>query len=299
MPKKPIITSLVRELRATKNPLWLIKILYFVIKQQRTLELIYGGYCRLFYRPSPVFPCHEQSTLDWLLSEKKKLVIDELLSRQKLIEVYGASYRVALLPADFECARRQGICEEDQCLVIGEYGENSRIAYVTHEVCVVSEHYRHVPGVRHIHAIHRNGNPGEFLVTTGDGSKRLDLWSARDTEVRFVRGLKKRLAGFTAVVRVKDEFYFGTDFSSRPNFIVTLTGTKYFFPQKAYNRFVTDFYPYLDRYIVAMSCELAVAGGRKTVSIFDTTLRRFIYCEECSPEAEPSPLPLTLRPHET
>jgi hypothetical protein len=76
---------------------------------------------------------------------------------------------------------------------------------------------------------------------------------------------------------------------------------KYFFPQKAYNRFVTDFYPYLDRYIVAMSCELAVAGGRKTVSIFDTTLRRFIYCEECSSEAEPSPLPLPLNlgPHQT
>jgi hypothetical protein len=155
--------------------------------------------------------------------------------------------------------------------------------------------------VRHIHAIHRYGNSGEFLVTTGDSSKRLDLWSARDGELRFVKGLKKRLAGFTAVVRVKDEYYFGTDFSSRPNFIVTLAGTKYFFPQLAYNRFVTDFYPYLDRYIVAMSCELAVAGGRKTVSIFDTTLRRFIYCEECSSQADfsPRPLPVTFTPHET
>ena len=289
MTKKPMITSLVRKFRETKNPLFLIKILILVVRQQRTLELLYGGYCRLLYRPSPVHPCQDQPALHSILGDRRWGAIG-LVRRQQLIERYGSAYRVDLLPDDFECTRRQGVCEGDGGLVIGEYGENPRLAYVTDTACILSDHYRHVRGVRHIHAVHRYENPTEYLVTTGDGSKRLDMWFAGGAEIRFVRALKKRLAGFTAVVRVQGEYYFGTDYSSRPNYIVTLAGVKYILPQKAYNQFVTDLYAYLDRYIVVMTSDLEISGGRRTISVFNTIEKRFIHCEDCSAGEGPCPV---------
>jgi hypothetical protein len=87
------------------------------------------------------------------------------------------------------------------------------------------------------------------------------------------------MAGFTAVIRVNGEYYFGTDFSGRPNWIETMGGSRYFFPQKAYRLQVTDFHAFLDRYLLAFNTELLVVGGRKTLSIFDTLSRHFIYCE--------------------
>jgi hypothetical protein len=281
MTKKPMITSLVRKFRETKNPYFLIGILALIVKQQRTLELIYSGYCRLLYRPSPVHPCKDQPGLSSILSDTRWGAIG-LLSRHQLIERYGPRYQVGLLPDDFECTRRQGVCEADGCLVIGEYGEDSRLAYVTDKACILSDHYRHVRGVRHIHAVHRYEDPTQYLVTTGDGSKRLDLWFAGRAELKFVRALRKRLAGFTAVVRVRGEYYFGTDYSGRPNYIVTLAGTKYILPQKAYNQFVTDLYVYLDRYIVVMTTDLKVSGGKRTISVFDTIEKGFIHCDDCS-----------------
>ena len=44
------------------------------------------------------------------------------------------------------------------------------------------------------------------------------------SEVRYVRTLMKRLAGFTAAAEVGGEYYFGSDFSGRPNFIKVLGG---------------------------------------------------------------------------
>src|SRR5688572_13782896 len=130
MTKKPMITSLVRKFKETKNPLFLLKILILVVRQHRTLELLYGGYCRLLYRPSPIHPCQDQSALHSILSDRRWEAIG-LVQRHQLIERYCSAYRVGLLPDDFECTRRQGVCEGDGCLVIGEYGENPRIAYVT------------------------------------------------------------------------------------------------------------------------------------------------------------------------
>jgi hypothetical protein len=172
--------------------------------------------------------------------------------------------------------------------MIGEYGDDSRIAYLTQERCVISDHYRWVPGVRHIHAIHQYRHPGQYLVSTGDGSKRLDLWAVLKGKPRFMKPIRKNLAGYTAATKVKDEYYFGSDFSGRPNYIGTLDGRKYFFPRKAYKLFVSHFYPYLDRYIVAINSELPSAGARKALSVFDTVQQQFIFCDYCSrADAEP------------
>jgi hypothetical protein len=123
------------------------------------------------------------------------------------------------------------------------------------------------------------GDAEEFLVATGDGAKVLDLWVESRGEVRFVRRLRKYLAGFTAAARVNSEYYFGSDFSGRPNFIETLDGTKYFFPLRAYKLFVIAFYTFLDRYIVSVNRELKILGGRRTLSIFDAVEKTFVFCD--------------------
>lgn len=283
MTRRPDITAHVQEFRKTKNVLVLITIVTLVIRQRRTLELLYGGYCNLFHRPSPVCPCHNEGALSSILNEMSGRVHDDMLSRGRLIELYGADFKVSSLPDDFQGARCESICQEDGALIIGEYGEDSRIAYVTPESCVMSDYYRQVPGVRHIHSIERYGNAGELLVCTGDGSKLLDLWIASHGTMRFVRRLKRYLAGFTAAIKVNGEYYFGSDFSSRPNYIGTLGGAKYFFPHKAYNLFVTHFYAFFDRYLVSINSHVK-PGGRQTLSIFDTVNKTFVFCENCTAE---------------
>jgi hypothetical protein len=196
-----------------------------------------------------------------------------------LVELYDGKFDVRSLPPDFQGARRESVWEDEGSVVIGEYGEDCRVAYVTPGSCALSEYYRGEPGVRHIHAIEKFGEEGQFLVATGDRHKFLDLWGLSDGRPSFERRITRHLAGFTAAIRLNGEYYFGTDFSGRPNWIETLNGRRFFFPRKAYRLHVTDFYGLLDRYILSINTELVVVGGRKTLSIFDTVTQRFIYCD--------------------
>jgi hypothetical protein len=273
----------VQRFRETKNLSALLTALILVLKQRRTLELIYGAYCHLCHRPCPVRANEDEQGLIAVLRQKSALIPHRKLSRSRLIELYGGVYKVSQLPSDFQGARCEGVCQGDGFLIIGEYGEDSRIAYVTTESCIVSEYYRQVPGVRHLHSIVQGKTPGEFLVSTGDTCKFLDLWRLIDGRLTFIQRLRNRLAGYTAAARVSGEYYFGTDFSGRPNYIETLGRSKYFFPNKANRLYVAAFKIFFDRYIVAINTELGVVGERKTLSIFDTVGRRFIYCDYWSP----------------
>lgn len=277
-PKKLFITHYVQKFRETKSVLALLQALILVLKQQRALELIYGGYCHLFHRPSPVFPWGEGTELISILKQCES-VPHGILSRGGLIQRFGGAFKVDLLPHNFHSTRFESIWHDDRCLIIGEYGESSRIACVTPESCIISDYYLHVPGVKHIHSILSHGNSREFLVSTGDTRKFLDLWSAGNGKMNFVRRVSKRLAGFTATATVNGQHYFGTDFSSRPNFITTLEGKKFFFPEKAYKLYANGFQVFFDRFIVSINTELRMVGGRKTLSVFDTIQQRFIYCE--------------------
>jgi hypothetical protein len=284
MAKRPVITVQLQKFRETKNVVFLLRAVLLVMRQQRFLELLYGLYCNLFYRPSDLHTSEDQAALIAILKERSAWIPEVVLFRDQLVELYGGAFKIAELPPDFLLARRESVWLEGKRLIIGEYGENSRIACVTPESCVVSSYYRQVPGVRHIHAVEPYGDSGEFLVSTGDSCKFLDLWVVEDGKMSFVTRLSSRLAGYTAAARVNGEYYFGTDFSSRPNFITTLGGAQYFFPSKAYNLHVTSFHTYFDRYIVSINSELEVVGGRRVLSIFDTVTRRFIYCEDLTGE---------------
>jgi len=279
MAERANITSLLRDFRKNKDILALLRAITMIVRQRRTLETMYGIYCNLVYRPSRLSVCSDPGELASILAHREDFARPSRLTRQRLIELYGHEFDVASLPEDFRFARRQAVCRDGDRLIVGEYGEGSRIACVTARSCLVNSHYRSVTGVRHIHAILRYGESGELLIATGDGAKVLDLWSTSDGELRFVRRLQRFLAGFTAAARVNGEYYFGSDFSGRPNFIATMDGAKYFFPPKAYRRFVTAFFVFSDRYIVSVNKDLDSVGGVRTLSVFDTVEKQFVYCD--------------------
>jgi hypothetical protein len=273
------ITASANRFMKTKSPRALVELIAQIVREGRAIELLYGGYCSLRHRPSEVHTCDDAEALTRILSQRGEFVHRAVLSRRQLMELYGEKVAVHRLPEDFAVVRREAVWLDDGRLILGEYGEGARIACITARSCFMGDHYRQEAGFRHIHAIQRYGGPGEFLVSTGEAQKVLDLWVANHGEVRFVRRLRRRLAGYTAAVEVNGECYFGSDFSLRPNFIETLGGAKYFFPQKAYKLHASVFYPLFDRYIVSVNKELDPSGGRRTLSVFDTHTKRFVFCD--------------------
>ncbi len=142
--------------------------------------------------------------------------------------------------------------------------------------CSINDYYNQVKGVRHIHAI--SPKRQDIYVTTGDSRKLLDLWAIEGSKLKFLKRVRKRWSGYTAMVELNGDYYFGTDFSNRPNYIETLTGKKYFFPEKAYKMQTYAFFPFLQRYIVSINKEIFL-GDRKTLCVFDTLREDFIFCD--------------------
>jgi hypothetical protein len=276
----PGITHRLIAFRDKKDVLALLTAVGMIVRQRRTLETVYGAYCNLALRPSPVAPCDEPDALMGILRHRSEFARPATLSRERIVELYGDEFQVSALPQDFAVATYESVRREGDRLVIGEYGEGSRLACVTPHSCTINTYYATVPGVRHIHSIFRYGSGEHYLVTTGDGAKVLDLWSAGpEGELRFVKRLRRRLAGLTAVANVGGEYYFGTDFSGRPNFIETHRGARYCFPAQAYRLFVSAFFVFHDRYIVSVNNALRVAGGARTLSVFDTVRKQFVFCD--------------------
>lgn len=265
------ITEYIAQFKSTKNVSYLAKAIVLTISQRRTTELAYGGYCKILSVPSKVRAGEFKINVDDIFSFNKFHY-----SRSDLIETFGDKFPVNRLPEDFKVARQQGIAFDNNKLVIGEYAENSaRIAYITHGDCIINDYYNSVSGVRHIHSI-INVDADKIFVSTGDTRKVLDLWA---TPLRFKKRIKKHFAGYTAALMLNGAYYFGTDFSTRPNYIEMLNGKKFFFPQKAYNLAAIAFCALQDRYIVSVNSDMPEFGGRKTLSVFDTVRAEFTFCE--------------------
>jgi hypothetical protein len=278
--KRPGISVELRRFRETKNPFPLAKAALLVFRQGRTLELLYGGYCSVLHRPSPVRLGDSAAELAAILERKGEFVHHGTLYRDRLEELYGDVFALRALPADFISARWESVWREGDRLILGEYGDHARLACITRESCVLSDFYERIPTVRHIHAIQRYGDAGQFLVSVGDTSKFLDLWVVDRSGMALVKRVKRRLAGYTAAEEVNGEYYFGTDFTSRPNFIEALgSGEKFFFPDKAYKLRADIFRGFFNRYIAAISKDLEVLTGRRTLSVFDTLTRQFVFCD--------------------
>jgi hypothetical protein len=275
-----IISHNIAEFKATKNPVFLAKAIYLLMIQGRIREAFYGVYCDIFYRPSLVqtYPAWKPQAI--LENFKLLLSTKEVLFRDDIINIFGDDYAVRYLPECFFGARMESIIFDRKFLVIGEYGDpGKRVAFVTQQSCVVNEFYNEDAAVRHIHSVYKSPDSRDIIVTTGDNAKYLDLWEIQNSSIIFNRRLKKRLAGQTAILKVGNEYYLGTDFSNRTNYIENLDGRKFIFPKKACKMYVTRFQQYQDRYIASLNKELPRLGGRYTLSIFDVEQKEFVYCD--------------------
>lgn len=292
----PTITENIVKFKATKNIYYLFKAIFMVLQRGRTHELLYGMYCKLVHKPSLVIATteHDSVFIDDMLTYFKDNMRElkrEFISVEQLTERYGERYAIHTLVDDFAGTRSESIIEIDNHLIVGEYGmddNSARIAIINSKTSFINDHYMHVSGVRHIHALHRYNDSGELLVATGDRLKMLDVWSFKSTPnteeptLTFNKRIKRFLAGYTAITQLKDTFYFGTDFSARPNYIETEKGQKFFFPPAAYTLFVMNFSVYKERYIMILNSDLAELGGGKALSLFDTHTKHFIYSEKVS-----------------
>ncbi|CAA6806029.1 MAG: Unknown protein [uncultured Thiotrichaceae bacterium] len=290
----PTISENIVKFKATKNPFYLFKAVWMVLKRGRTHELLWGMYCKLAYKPSAVIPQDVTYILeDFALN--RKTYKREFRKTEQLPEIYGGKYAVEKIPDYYFGTRIESLIEMDGALLVGEYGfddNSSHIAVVTKDNCTANDHYMHESGIRHIHALEpypegSTDDVKQFLVATGDRLKVLDLWEMdNNKEIRFVKRLKRFLAGYTAIQRVNGKYYGGTDFSGRPNYIETLAGKKFFFPEPAVNMFVIGFHVFDDRYILSVNSELDDFGAKKAISIFDTQSETFVYCKGIDIEQE-------------
>ena len=271
------ITYNLAQFKIKKNVRFLARAIMLIFVQGRIPELVYGTYCGLVFSPSTVK--NRSFDVSKHLDESVKQP-EVYISREQLIETFGARFDVRSLPEDFAAGTHQSMAHNSNCLIVGEYAiDSARVAYITPNTCEVTDFYNRISGVRHIHLIIEAEEAGKYLIATGDTRKFLDLWAVEDDEFKFVKRIKKRFAGYTAAIVVGGRYYFGTDFSNRPNYIETLDGSKYFFPKPAYRQFVMTFYSIQDRYIVSINSDMPQLGGRKSLSVFDTVEEEFVFCD--------------------
>ena len=276
------ITYYIEKFKKTKKILLLVKAGCMILKQKRTDDLFFGIYCYFLNKPSLIKYSNNNILIKSLIKSNLPFLnrYNLSISVKDLLELYGNKFDISSLPDDFIYTRRESIFCNKDILIIGEYSGNlSRLAYITKETCVASNYYSSDPRIKHIHSIQKYGDDGKFLVSTGDTLKLLDLWKIKAGGLKFIKRIKKRRAGYSAITEIKDKYFFGSDFSSRPNYIETCSGEKFFFPEKAYNKYVIAFKKYLDRYILSLNGDIKNSGGKITLSIFDTTIREFIFCD--------------------
>lgn len=150
-------------------------------------------------------------------------------------------------------------------------------------VVVNSEHaiyqpYQKIVGVQHIHAIATLKAP-YFLVSTGDTSKRLDLFRITGEECTLIRCISSSLAGYTAI-HVKDhEVWVGSDFSERANFISNLSTetyaeTNYYLPKNCVREFIISISSYDESRLLVVTARLNQTYGHAL--IFCRLQREFI-----------------------
>jgi hypothetical protein len=274
--------------KETKKIRFILRAAMQVIKEKRILELSYGAYCVLLHQPSKVVSAPEkllQAIIEDFVSQYSYCFF---YNREDLIAKFGAHFAVESLPKDFTLTRSESVTQCNGLLIVGEYAENSaRIALITKTDCVISNYYQQIRGVRHIHAVHYCETSGNVFISTGDTAKLLDQWKIKERELVFVKRLKKRMAGFTAISKAKNDYFFGTDLSSRPNYIESSDGNKYFFPVDAYYKHCLTFYPVLGHYIATINTSMDEFGKHKILSIFDTDKREFIFCDSLENIIEP------------
>jgi hypothetical protein len=236
--------------------------------------------CSVRARPSDIDPL-PANELDAILPSVRTWIDEPVgYSREDLIAEWGRDYALHLLPRDFAGARSEAVVHGPGFLAVGEYGmPGKRLVIATRAGCRVIDRYVRDQNVLHIHALGYAAGSQELLVSTGDAAKILDSWQIRSDSASPKCRLRPRLAGYTAILATEMGTYLGTDFSSRPNYIETLDGARYYFPRLAFTSYVVKF-TLRGRHLLSLSALMSEFGGRSTVSIFDTAARRFVFCDD-------------------
>lgn len=274
------ISGKVHRFKRTGNPKHLLSAVVQVHREGRLSELVFTAWCSLAHRPSGVIPTSDPEVARIAASYRGWNRRGQYLTRLHLVRRFEDRFDMERMPDDFRGTRVTNIVDFGDRLLIGEYStpRSARMLVLSDRGCDVCDYYVRDPGVRHIHAIHRMKGTDDLVITTGDASKYLDHWKMEERAPRFIRRARKRHAGHTAVVEMGGRVWMGTDFSSRPNWLETLDGRRWFFPEPAHRMFVLLMYPHLDRYLAVLSTEIT-PEGRHALSIFDTHREAFVHCE--------------------
>jgi hypothetical protein len=265
------ISGRMLDFRETWHVAPLVKAVSQIISEGRVIEAVYGVWCFAVAYPSSLEGHEIADDIDViaLLDPKHK----SNLSVGHYAKLYPRFPWSEMSP--HWRFRGHGVADCGRWLLAGEYGSpGARLFLLTPDRVRVNSFYETCMGVRHIHAVHMLDEQN-FVVTTGDSRKFLDLWSIENGELFFKRRLMSYFGGFTACARVGRDHYFGTDFSSRPNYIYRLRDRKkFYFPRPAFTMCANRFLPVADRFIVCQSRHEVFGGSALT--IFDAASERFV-----------------------
>lgn len=284
MRNRDSISQALAKAKATKNPWHLLRAVWLLLAQKRAGEALYGVMCRLLLPPGSL---ELDADIGRLLEQDPEFSdvlfgVKTQLTREDLIEVFGAQFAIGELPSDFREARIEALCLVHGHLVIGEYARpGKRLAVVSRDACHIIDTYSQDPAVMHIHAVLAVGSQGHLLVSTGDTAKYLDLWELDGAGMRLVRRLRGSLAGHTTMAGCGSQVFLGSDFSHRPNYLEIIEegrSKKLSFPLPAYKMHAVRCINWHGERLIVLSHELDWLGGRFALSVFDPLKKQFVFC---------------------
>jgi hypothetical protein len=251
-----------------------------ILTEGRLTEAVYGAYCFLRYRPSAIVGGLSDALIPVMRQKAQELALPHLYQARELPKIFPKHAAAGLpfhrIPSDV-VVRRSSVVSGDDWMVLGEYGDQSgRLFLLLPHQYYCDERYNQMREVRHIHSILMRSET-ELLVSTGDSGKRLDSWQRTASGLTFERCVHRRFAGYTGAAKVRGKHYFGTDFSSRPNFIYCLeSGKMWPLPGRSFTKYVRDFAVVDERYIVSYNVSFDVVDTCQMASVFDVERECFV-----------------------
>jgi hypothetical protein len=210
-----------------------------------------------------------------LIAEAEGSFADSEAQRHGLLNTVRQKKQLA---ADSLDCMHHGFARNGDLQIVGEYADGSARIFLLNESGEAAfSPYRDDVRVRHVHAVglHRD----RLYVSTGDEAKYLDCFRIVASEIRFEKRICQQFGGFTALCPLSGRLYLGTDFSSRPNYILCLeTGEKFGFPEAAYKMYCVIMIPLRSRFILCVNVSAPYTELQRVVSIFDTERKSFTYC---------------------
>lgn len=235
-----------------------LQIIFGVIREKRIIEFLWGLYCFIRYKPSPII--NYKINLNLVEHSNFKVINANNNSIVCRSWHYDKNFKIFL-----------------------EYGQpGSRFIYSNNGSTIIYTPYRDNDGVYHIHNI-LNLEGDRYLVSTGDSCKYLDEYIINSEKCIRVKRHLIFLGGFTASIKINNNILLGTDFSYRPNYIYNFnTKEKYFLPKQAWLEYIIEIKNLKDDLICIITKKLNTNLGHKIV--FCTLTKKYLKALQVSIE---------------